>query len=134
MKLVISIKLILQSSLFICTCICIHKHQSATYQKYAANNAGIPTLCFSFWSLHWLITASPLDGISSPVSILKVVVLPAPLTPSNPKHSPGFTPKLTPLTAAKFTLNFFTRLWTSIMSSLLCWRLPAVNQKLAHAP
>lgn len=39
-----------------------------------------------------LTKASPPVVLSSPVSILKVVVLPAPLTPSSPKHSPGRTP------------------------------------------
>lgn len=39
-----------------------------------------------------LMKASPPVVLSSPVSILKVVVLPAPLTPSSPKHSPGRTP------------------------------------------
>ena len=35
----------------------------------------------------------------SPVKILKVVVLPAPLTPSKPKHSPFGRPRLIPSTA-----------------------------------
>lgn len=39
-----------------------------------------------------LMWASPRVTSTSPVSILKVVVLPAPLTPSNPKHWPGGTP------------------------------------------
>ena len=43
----------------------------------------------------------PVVGISSPVSILKDVVFPAPLIPSKPKHSPDFTPKLKPRTARK---------------------------------
>ncbi len=35
----------------------------------------------------WLLSiASPPDMASSPVNILKVVVLPAPFTPSRPKH------------------------------------------------
>ena len=37
--------------------------------------------------------ASPPVVLSSPVSILKVVVFPAPFTPSSPKHSPGRTPR-----------------------------------------
>ena len=41
----------------------------------------------------------PVVGISSPVSILNVVVFPAPLIPRRPKHSPVFTPKLSPRTA-----------------------------------
>ena len=54
----------------------------------------------------------PVVGISSPVSILKDVVFPAPLIPSKPKHSPDFTPKLRPRTARKLkmmnqnTVNF----------------------------
>ena len=45
------------------------------------------------------IQASPAVGTSSPVSILKVLVLPAPLTPRTPKHSPRPTRKLILLTA-----------------------------------
>ncbi len=58
------------------------------------------TLCPMIW-------ASPVVGVYSPQSILKVVVLPAPLTPSKPKpfklnikvkcdelvHCPFLTPK-----------------------------------------
>ena len=40
-----------------------------------------------------LTKASPPVVLSSPVSILKVLVLPAPLTPRRPKHSPGRTPR-----------------------------------------
>src|SRR5687768_15794265 len=46
-------------------------------------------------------TARPLVGASSPVSILMVVVLPAPFGPRNPKISPAFTAKLTAFTAVK---------------------------------
>ena len=42
--------------------------------------------------LHPSIKASPLVTSSSPVSILNVVVFPAPLIPSNPKHSPAGIP------------------------------------------
>ena len=35
------------------------------------------------------MTASPVDARVSPVSIRKVVVLPAPFTPSRPKHCGG---------------------------------------------
>lgn len=40
-----------------------------------------------------LTKASPPVVLSSPVSILKVLVFPAPLTPRSPKHSPGRTPR-----------------------------------------
>lgn len=40
-----------------------------------------------------LIKASPPVVHSSPVSILNVVVFPAPFTPNSPKHSPGRTPR-----------------------------------------
>lgn len=40
-----------------------------------------------------LTKASPPVVLSSPVSILKVLVFPAPLTPRRPKHSPGRTPR-----------------------------------------
>src|SRR5688500_9324206 len=46
-------------------------------------------------------TALPLVGASSPVSILMVVVLPAPFGPRNPKISPDCTLKLTAFTAVK---------------------------------
>ena len=45
--------------------------------------------------------ASPELTVVSPASILKVVVLPAPLTPSRPKHSPLWIPKLNPSTAGR---------------------------------
>lgn len=48
---------------------------------------------FSGTDLFALIKASPPVVHSSPVSILKVDVLPAPFTPSSPKHSPGRTPR-----------------------------------------
>ena len=44
----------------------------------------------------------PEVGITSFVRLLKVVVLPAPLTPSNAKHSPLFTPNERLLTAVNF--------------------------------
>jgi hypothetical protein len=46
------------------------------------------------------ISASPLVGAWSPVIILNVVVLPAPLTPSSPKHSPAPIPSDSPSTAS----------------------------------
>ena len=45
------------------------------------------------------MVAEPLVADRSPVNILKVVVLPAPFTPSNPKHSPVDIAILIPLTA-----------------------------------
>ena len=49
------------------------------------------------------INAWPDVGMISPVSILKVVVLPAPLTPSRPKHSflPTSKPRLSTDTGKK---------------------------------
>ena len=44
--------------------------------------------------------ALPPVGSSSVISILIVVVLPAPLGPSRPNSSPGSIPKLTPRTAS----------------------------------
>lgn len=41
------------------------------------------------------MNASPLVGFNSPDKILKVVVLPAPLTPNNPNTSPWSIAKLT---------------------------------------
>ena len=37
----------------------------------------------------------PAEGKMSPVTMFKVVLLPAPLIPSNPKRSPGRSAKLT---------------------------------------
>lgn len=47
-----------------------------------------------------LSIAVPLELVRSPVNILKVVVFPAPLTPSRPKHSPAGMIKFTPFTAS----------------------------------
>ncbi len=41
-------------------------------------------LYYSLAKLKPFIYARPLEGISSPVNILKVVVLPAPFTPNKP--------------------------------------------------
>jgi hypothetical protein len=46
-----------------------------------------------------LIRIDPLVASISPVSILKVVLLPAPLVPNRQKMSPWLIPKETPLTA-----------------------------------
>jgi hypothetical protein len=62
--------------------------------------------------LKLLTNASPAVTAVSPVSILKVVVLPAPLTPSRPKHSARPTPKVSRLTATRS--YFFTRFRTYI--------------------
>lgn len=57
----------------------------------------IPAALYTFLMLArmlWPSTkASPDVMLSSPVSILKVVVLPAPLKPRRPKHSPLLTAK-----------------------------------------
>ena len=42
----------------------------------------------------------PASGVVSPSSISTVVVLPAPLGPSSPKHSPGHTSRSRPSTAS----------------------------------
>lgn len=57
-----------------------------------------------------LTKASPPVVLSSPVSILKVLVLPAPLTPRRPKHSPGRTPRHSRSTARM--LPIFRDLYT----------------------
>src|SRR5579863_9660515 len=56
----------------------------------------------------------PLVGFRSVVSILIVVVLPAPLGPRNAKISPSSTSKETSLTAVKVP-NSFTRFRTRII-------------------
>jgi len=62
----------------------------------------------SLYNLCTWMEASPLEGNVSPVKILNVVVLPAPLTPNKPKHSPGETAKLIPRTPVNLKLNFLT--------------------------
>ena len=59
-----------------------------------SQTSDLRTLCSSVSALLPLTSASPAEGLVSPVSILKVVVLPAPFTPSSPKHSPFRTPKV----------------------------------------
>lgn len=61
-----------------------HTHIHASLQ--CVRGAQRPHLCP-------LTKASPPVVLSSPVSILKVLVFPAPLTPRSPKHSPGRTPR-----------------------------------------
>jgi hypothetical protein len=70
--------------------------------------------------LKLLTNASPAVTAVSPVSILKVVVFPAPFTPSRPKHSARPTPKVSRLTATRS--YFFTRFRTYIYNlyNLLC--------------
>lgn len=60
-------------------------NQTPSHPQESRQPPGPPYLCP-------LMKASPPVVLSSPVSILNVVVLPAPLTPSSPKHSPGRTP------------------------------------------
>jgi len=61
--------------------------------------------------------AVPLFGFVIPVSILIVVVLPAPFGPKKPKSSPFFTSKLMLLTA-NISPKFFVKLLTSIAFSV----------------
>lgn len=59
--------------------------QTLSHPQKSRKPPGPPYLCP-------LMKASPPVVLSSPVNILNVVVLPAPLTPNSPKHSPGRTP------------------------------------------
>src|SRR5512142_521866 len=67
--------------------------------------------------------AVPPLGAMRPVSILIVVVLPAPFGPRKPKISPRFTSKLTAFTASTFTdlkkpvKKVFERSFTSMSAS-----------------
>ena len=54
--------------------------------------------------------AEPLDAVSIPVKMLKIEDFPAPLLPSNPKHSPSSTVKETPFTAGLLQLQQSPRL------------------------
>src|SRR5438876_12247641 len=54
------------------------------------------------------IEAVPAVGLSSPVSILRVVVLPAPLGPRKPTISPGCTSRFTFLTASCVPYSFLS--------------------------
>jgi len=63
----------------------------------SASNCGqYPVFCCTsriLFKMLWpQMKASPAVGVVSPVSILNVVVFPAPFTPNNPKHSPLGTP------------------------------------------
>lgn len=76
-----------------------------------------------------LTKASPPVVLSSPVSILKVLVLPAPFTPRRPKHSPGRTPRHSRSTARM----------RPIFRDLYTWRRGGINpfsagRPLSHAP
>lgn len=55
----------------------------------------------------------PREGNISPVNILNVDVLPAPFTPTRPKHSPRGTTKLIPRIQVDVKLNFLTKSSTS---------------------
>lgn len=55
----------------------------------------------------------------SPVSILKVVVFPAPFEPSRPKHSLAFRARFNPFTASFFPYFFHTLLPTHERDKLL---------------
>src|SRR5215472_10387187 len=61
----------------------------------------------------------PLVGFSSVVSILMVVVFPAPFGPRKAKISPCFTSKEMPFTAVN-SPNVFTRLSARIMKTVPC--------------
>ena len=62
--------------------------------------------------------ALPLVGEMRPVSILIVVVLPAPFGPRKPKISPRFTVKLTPRTASTFfPENGFLKVFASLSTT-----------------
>src|SRR5690349_6006684 len=75
-------------------------------------------------SVAWVVGSSPsswrtpLVGCRSVVSILMVVVFPAPFGPRNAKISPGCTSKETSLTAVTFP-NDLTTCWTRIIGWLL---------------
>mmetsp|Transcript_19975 Transcript_19975/g.36280 ORF Transcript_19975/g.36280 Transcript_19975/m.36280 type:complete len:228 (-) Transcript_19975:4434-5117(-) len=73
--------------------------------------------------------ASPLVGGNSAVKILIVVVFPAPLIPSRPKHWPGGIPRDILFTAS-FPFGYrFTRLFKTMRSSLA----PPFNTRSASA-
>jgi len=74
--------------------------------------------------------AVPLSGFITPVSILMVVVLPAPVGPKKPKSSPFFTSKLMLLTASN-SLKCFVKLLTSMaFLVLVAWHLRQVSEKV----
>lgn len=78
-----------------------------------------------------IIEEFPFVGSRSPVNILKVVDLPAPLTPNNPKHSPALTVKLTSATAVKGRnsfMKFLRKLWP--ISTVGDWNpFPVVQER-----
>ena len=94
------------------------------------SNWGQYPMLWRYSALSLLSDTSPMKQepdvmISSPVTILNVVVFPAPLTPRRPKHSFFRTPNVRPRTAENF-LNFFFRLTTLIMLSMKSFRVSAL--------
>jgi hypothetical protein len=76
------------------------------------------------------MVAVPLFGFITPVRVLMVVVLPAPLGPKKPKSSPFFTSKLT-LSTANNSPKYFVRFVTSTAFSLLVVRhLRQIGEKI----
>ena len=87
-------------------------------------------MLWRYWALSLLRDTSPMKQdpdvmISSPVTMRKVVVFPAPFTPRRPKHSFFRTPKVSPRTASNAAVplqhrrvqNLFWRLMTLIRLS-----------------
>lgn len=74
------------------------------------------TRLISVLMLYPRTTASPPEAMTSPVNILKVVVLPAPFCPSRPKHSCSGTPthEWSTATCDPYCLNRFFKISTSV--------------------
>src|SRR4030042_6515500 len=73
--------------------------------------------------------AVPLSGFITPVSILIMVVLPAPLGPRKPKSSPVFTSKLTRSTANNSPKRFVRLVTSTAFSLFVVWHLRQVGEK-----
>ncbi len=83
----------------------------------------------SFWSVAGSRPSSssdPVVGRSKVVSILMVVVLPAPFGPRKAKISPAHTSNVTSLTAVTFP-NALTTCWTRMIGRSLTYALGAAG-------
>src|SRR6266540_6974501 len=75
--------------------------------------------------------ATPADGRNRPISILIVVVLPAPFGPRKPKISPGRTSRSTPLTAGVSPKLFRSPAASIIGGPPFRWLIPGFSA-LSH--
>ena len=73
------------------------------------------------------ISMCPVSGLMRPLSILSKVVLPAPLRPINPRHSPRRSSKLTSFTAQNSSGRNFTSVLLFGSPLPPPWRRPPIS-------